>query len=271
MSQQTALLAQAERLFNRRQYDALTETANLIIEPNARNYYLGLSQSRSGQGSLEQARYLLEKVGGRFKARALLALGEIGSIFVPDASGPYYCIEALKCSSDLYTKLLPHVALAVGQDVQGDSKAALRLLENLWPVIKHTKRLFPKIYYNYLNSLSVVYTNLGFYQQAWRTQCHVLQSPLLAYHTEWIETAKDCFKHVSRAELNTPQSLTEYKMRKELQVSSKVIPMPQSQENTAKQDQKSITEWMMEGSNMPLWKRELWLKRIRADRIRSTC
>lgn len=228
-SSQQQLLAQAEQLFNYSRYSELAGIASQIILPDAKNYYLGLSTLCGSRGNIERAKQQLARVGDLpiFRVRALLALGSIGSIYTPDASGDYYCLEALKLArhehlDNPYGMISPCVTMAVNKDIQGDHRRALLEMDRLWPLIKVCVQKYPKIYNGFLNSYSVVLTNLGRYRDAWLVQSRVLRSSLIHYHPEWVSTAMDCYRHISQKRtitvptnsFNEVTILTEYSKEK---------------------------------------------------------
>lgn len=187
------LIYEAEAAYAFRQVDRLEEFGSILSSLPIKeysligNYYQGWCAYRRGDNS----RDIFEKVfeeSETYKSRALFSLASLESRDAKIESELEFYIEAMKYSDDLITKAEALRGIAILKATEGYHQKALKDLEDMAPMISH---VYPKPYYDYLNSLAVELGEVGRIYEA-RNICQILAaSPLIKAHPEWQETIKD--------------------------------------------------------------------------------
>lgn len=197
-----------------RRYDRVESAAKILSNLPLKNYqaagqyYLGLREYRKN-GDLEKSRRIFEHVANagptKYSALALLSLSALAALKQDYETELYYALESLKVSPTLTTTVGALKGIAVLKAKVGDHQAALKAIENIYPLARQSE---PVVYHDYLNSLAVELTVAGRKQEA-RNICQVVQaSPFACAYPEWKETAND-LKQASRSivTINSPQPI----------------------------------------------------------------
>jgi hypothetical protein len=111
-----------------------------------------------------------------------------------------FLIESLKYSDSLSTSIRAHKGIAVIKAKEGFHEAALKDLENFYPMIRQADA---DVYFDYLNSYAVELGEAGRKGEARNVIKHVISSPFAHAYPEWQETAKE-LKEPSRASISVP-------------------------------------------------------------------
>jgi tetratricopeptide (TPR) repeat protein len=151
----------------------------------------------ASQGDLENARFLFEQVAERstpqYRARALHCIGATyykrGNI---DEALPFY-LSAGRASinCDLLTEVESQWMIAVVRSIHGDHKQTLGDLEKLFPLVRAVSKYYPALYYDYLNSLSVEFGEIGRIAEAESAISIALSSSFAPAYPEWSETREE--------------------------------------------------------------------------------
>ena len=194
----TNLIRIAEHSIGLRDMQTLAEVSEVLLNlplPDARQagaYYYALATKRRGQ--TDHAQSLLEKIAdsptAACRARAMQTLGvlhqEQGNL---DDAGRFY-VEAMRAGGehDLITVLSAYVTLSAIKSANGDHPAALRDLEDVFPLFRFAATQYPFSFYLYHNALAVEFAELGRIAEAQSACAIALASPFAAAYPEWSET-----------------------------------------------------------------------------------
>lgn len=207
-------LAEQARAF--KQVGALSELALILSNLPIKHYriigqyYLALSISRAGQGDLEQAAPIFEKVAGHgpmmYRAEAMLTLAALYlAKQQPEESIRYY-LEAAK-AGNFNTKLKALKGIAILKGLEGYHRSAVDDLESLYPMFKLAS---PHLYFDYLNSYAVELSEVGQLEEAKNMSTLVCSSPFAPYDKEWQETYSEIkqklYKSRSTVSVSIPKS-----------------------------------------------------------------
>jgi tetratricopeptide (TPR) repeat protein len=155
-------------------------------------YYqsLCLKQRRDFELARRSLESVVEGTMPQYRARALQIIGatyhESGE---PDAALPFYLAAGkLGADCDLPTLAESQRMTAVIRSIHGDHKQALADLERLFPLVRAIGKLYPVLYYDFLNSLAVELGEVGRVAEAEAALSIALTSPFASAYPEWSET-----------------------------------------------------------------------------------
>lgn len=149
------------------------------------------------QGDSERARQSLtrvaEEASPQYRARALHIIGlthhEHGDL--EEALRFYLASGKAADNCDLPTLIESQRMTAAVRGTYGDHKRALADLEKLFPAVSAITKYYPVLYYEFLNSLSVEFGEVGRVEEA-KAACEIaLASPFASAYPEWRETRQD--------------------------------------------------------------------------------
>ncbi len=247
------LIHLAEQAKSFKQIDSLSELAlilsNFPIEHYRLigQYYLALSICRDGQGNLEQAATILEKVASNgpmiYRAEAMISLSAIFWVKQQPEETIRYCLEATK-AGNLNTTIKALKGIAVLKGREGSHRSALNDLEKLFPMFQHAS---PYAYFDYLNSYAVELSETGQLEKARNISTLVCNSPFAPYDRAWQETQSEVNQKLHKSRSTVAVSIPKSKP----QVKAK--PKPAQEPNLAKilQFPKPKAKEFYKGMEMP--------------------
>lgn len=166
--------------------DLGTILSNIPIEEyqHIGQYYLGWCGYRKGQNTQASFETVVEQ-SDAFRTKAFLSLAglEIANSNYSDAVRFYQ--EAAKWSQNPSTFILAAKGIAVFKAQEGSHETALKELQALYPIARYST---DRVYYDYLNSLSVELCETGNITEAQNVSRIVLASPYISAYPEWRET-----------------------------------------------------------------------------------
>lgn len=228
------LIYLAEQARELKQIDALSELAlilsNLPIERYQiiGQYYLALSICRDGQGNLEQASTMFEKVASCapliYRAEAMLSLSSIACINQQPDETIRYCLEAAKAGT-FTTAIKALKGIALMKAIEGYHRSAVDDLEKLYPMFKLAS---PHIYFDYLNSYAVELSEANRLQEAKDVSWLAISSPFSPYYPRWQETYSEVNQKLYKRRSTVAVSIPKPKPK------SKPKPKPAQEPNLAK-------------------------------------
>lgn len=155
-------------------------------------YYQALCTWR--RGDISNARRSLEGVAEgstpQYRARALQIIGltHHDRCELDAALGFYIAAGKASLNCDFLTHVESHRMMAVIRSCHGDHSQALEHLEKLFPSVRAAAKVFPVLYYDYLNSLAVELGEVGRLEEANAALSVSLASPFALAYPEWSET-----------------------------------------------------------------------------------
>jgi tetratricopeptide (TPR) repeat protein len=162
-------------------------------------HFLAWCAYRGGENVVNSLEEVLEK-SQTYKAKSLMVLAAIYGRKGDFDSELRYLSESLKLSDSIATSVKILLAMAILKSKEGYHKQALRDLENLFPLVRHSTL---QAQYDYLNSLAVELGEVGRIEEA-RNVCKiVLASPLISAYPQWRETSDD----IERKGYRSPRSV----------------------------------------------------------------
>ncbi|MGH9830114.1 MAG: tetratricopeptide repeat protein, partial [Blastocatellia bacterium] len=191
------LLARQARVS--RDIDALGTISDLILESFNGSSFAEVARFHKAHclqahGNVAAGRKLLteviKRVGSRFRARGLLALGAS----YRDAGEYSECrslyLEAIRAAdeSDPLTRLQSLRMVAVVQAIEGDHFGSLSALQSLVPQTLYLGRWYPADVYDLLNSIAIELGELGRVDEAARIIDRVLRTPFAKNCPHWLDT-----------------------------------------------------------------------------------
>ncbi len=210
------LIHLAEQARMLRQVDALSELSLILCNFPVEHYriigqyYFALSICRNGQGNLEHASTIFEKVASngpvKYRAEAMLSLAAISWIEQQPEEIIRYCLEA-SMVGNFSTSMQALMGMAVVKSQEGFHLSALNDLEKLYPLFRSAS---PYYYFKYLNSYAVELSEVGRLQEAGNVSQLVIDSPFIQYYPEWQETHSEIkrkqYKRRSTVSVSIPKS-----------------------------------------------------------------
>ena len=187
-----SLVRQAEVAQSLRQVDRVEEIAlvlsNLPLKEHRLigNYYQAWLQRRE-----YNARQVFESVleqSKTYKAKALISLAASESYTGNYETELSYFTQALKVTDNPSLIVESSRAIAVVKAKEGNHDKAIKDLERMYPLVKHSA---PNFYYQYLNSFSVELAEVGRIEEAANISRIVLASPFVFAYPEWRETGAE--------------------------------------------------------------------------------
>ena len=163
-------------------------------------YYQAVCTQRFGFGDVGRAATLLEGVAEnappRYRVRAILCLGANSRHRLDNRSALSLYREAGRFVSqnslhDPCAIIHTQKMVAVIKSEDGNHRAALAMLENLFPLANEMRSSQPHVYYDYLNSLAVELGEVGRLEEARHFSQIVLASPFAPAYPEWRETREE--------------------------------------------------------------------------------
>lgn len=210
------LLAEHAHAF--RQFDALEETSQILVNlplrqyENIGHYYRGLRIQKLGRGDLEQAARIIESAAEtappRYRARALISLAGNSLCRGDSRFALSLYSEAVRVGSrdgplDLFATIHTQKMAAVINGLEGNHHGAVARLETLFPLACSVRASQPHLYYDYLNSLAVELCEVGRLEEAGNASRIALASPFVRAYPEWRETSEEIELRGRRASRST--------------------------------------------------------------------
>lgn len=192
------LIQLAEHAHAFRQFDRVREYGQILSNIPIKSfqavgyYYLAVAANSMGNGDQDKARRLFELVADTapeaYKAKAILSLAAIATHAGDYQSQVRYSVESLKASKDVSTTVRAHLGIAIYKSMEGFHQQALKDMESLYRLARHSQ---PVVFFDYLNSLAVELGEVGRIQEACNVSRLVLASPFTFAYPEWRETAQE--------------------------------------------------------------------------------
>jgi tetratricopeptide (TPR) repeat protein len=166
-------------------------------------YYQAVITKR--RGNLEAARVELEQLDtcGRsplIRARSLLTLGTVyeSQGRISEAARLYIETSRSAANVDPLAFFGAHSQLSAIKSTEGDHRAALADLEQLWPLLRLASRAYPHLFYLYHNDLAYELAQVGRIEEARQHSEIAISSPLAPAYPEWLETGQDLARQLER-------------------------------------------------------------------------
>jgi tetratricopeptide (TPR) repeat protein len=166
-------------------------------------YYHALIAKR--RGKIDQAGYELEQLltynqSPVIQARAALTLGTVyeSQSDIENALRLYLEAACRATSIDLFTMVCTRGQLSAIKSTEGDHRAALADLEQLWPLLRLASRAYPHLFYLYHNDLAYELAQVGRIEEARQHSEIAISSPLAPAYPEWLETGQDLARQLER-------------------------------------------------------------------------
>jgi tetratricopeptide (TPR) repeat protein len=195
-----ALVAEAGRRYARRDYGRVEGIGRLLLQsslPAAAGigaYYVGLGVFNNGQGPLETARAHFENAlrfaPEHYRQRARLSLATL-LWHEREYSRYAAALELGTNASDPVARIEFQRSLAILHSLDGDSRRALSVLEDMWPMVMGSTARLLSTRYEYLNSLAVELQANGKHEQAREVIAPVIASPYFENNSDWQQTARE--------------------------------------------------------------------------------
>jgi tetratricopeptide (TPR) repeat protein len=192
------LIQQAEQAHTFRQFDRVKEIGQILFNfplkqySSIGTYFIGVALNSCGNGDQDKAKGMFELVvdtaPDKYKAKAILSLAAVSfHIQAYDAALRFYN-ETIKAAPLDSSTIHASRTIAIIKAMEGQHQAAVRDLENLYPLAKYAA---PHVYFDYLNSLAVELGEVGRKDEARNIMRVVLASPFASAYPEWRETAEE--------------------------------------------------------------------------------
>jgi tetratricopeptide (TPR) repeat protein len=268
-----------------RRIEQIKELSRLLLNIPIREYqliaqyYLVWCDSLETDYQIEALERITEQTE-TYKSQALSSIAAFEGAKGQLGAAMYFYIEAMKASRTISDYVEASLSIAMIKSLEGFHASALKDIENLIPVIKHTEA---RIFFNFHNSYAVELGAAGMLREARHISRFVLASPLAHAYPKWQETGRelgiiDCkepHSYVSLKAMPEPVTKPEAKVQKiekaepesEPQTASvlafpalKAAPKPQKPTRLTPQELAELTEND---------KRELILAALRSGAIRD--
>jgi tetratricopeptide (TPR) repeat protein len=134
------------------------------------------------------------------QARAALTLGTVyeSQSDIENALRLYLEAACRATSIDLFTMVCTRGQLSAIKSTEGDHRAALADLEQLWPLLRLASRAYPHLFYLYHNDLAYELAQVGRIEEARQHSEIAISSPLAPAYPEWLETGQDLARQLER-------------------------------------------------------------------------
>jgi hypothetical protein len=192
----------ARQAYLARQIGAVEQACRLMLAlpvsrqlENVARYFQALCTWKQGDsgGACQLLELVAEEAAPQYRARALHFVGlthqERGEV---DGALPFYLAAGKTAATcDPLTLAESQQMIAVVRSIHGDHKRALRLLEDLFPLIRSIGKHYPAAYYTFLNHFAVELGEVGRVTEAECALSSALASPFAAAYPEWSETREE--------------------------------------------------------------------------------
>jgi hypothetical protein len=162
---------------------------------NAGIFYAGYCQHQRGE--VEDSRTIFGQVADSpalgFRERAIFELGTTYFRQGDINQALYFYIEAAKAAkcTDPMVYVQSIWMLAACSGISGDHRRASSDLEQLFPLVRSLSGKYPSLYFDYLNSLAVEFSEVGRVEEANKVIDDALASPFADRYPEWAETKRE--------------------------------------------------------------------------------
>ena len=204
------LIRQGEQAHAFRQFYKVKEVGRMLSNIPIKSYqaighyFLAVAFNNKGNGDQDEARRLFELAAEtapmQYKGKAILSLGAVSFNTSDFDSALYYFKETLKMSKVSIASIEAIRGMALLNAIEGSHTQAIRSIESILPVIKHTPA---HTYFDILNSYAVELGEVGRKDEARNVIRHVLASPFIHAYPEWKETAQE-LKEPNRLFVSVP-------------------------------------------------------------------
>jgi tetratricopeptide (TPR) repeat protein len=183
-----------------RRIDRVRELSRILINIPIKEcqliaqYYLVWSQYREAKYDIEALERIIDQTQV-YKTKALFSRGAVEWYKGNSEAALSFYTEAMKTSPSVSDYIVLSRSIAVLKSTEGFHESALKDLENLLPIIRHSE---PLVYFDVLNSYAVELGAVGRNEEAKNVSSIVLASPFIHAYPEWQETARE-LKEPSRS------------------------------------------------------------------------
>jgi tetratricopeptide (TPR) repeat protein len=239
------------------------------------HYYIVWCDGRESKYNTKLLEGIIEQTTA-YKTKAMLSLAAFEGYQGRIEASIYFYTKALKTSPSVSDYIILIRSIAALKSVEGFHELALRDLENLLPIIKHSE---PLVYYDFLNSYAVELGEAGRKDEARNIIKHVVASPFAFVYPEWQETAQE-LKEPNRAfisvssiepdpvEIEVHEKIVSIQAHKTIEPEqpASVISFPQLREAPRPEQPKLLKSQELEYMNLAE-KREFIMAAIKSGRI----
>ncbi|MFP5265657.1 MAG: hypothetical protein ACLGJB_27555 [Blastocatellia bacterium] len=228
-----------------RQFDRVKEIGQILFNFPLKQYssigvyFLGVALNSCGNGNQNEAKKMFELVTDtapdKYKAKAILSLAAVSFNTKAYDAALYFYNETIKATPLSSSSIHAARTIAVLKGMEGRHNAAVKDLENYYPLIKYAA---PHVYFDYLNSYAVELGAVGRIDEARNVSRIVLASPFAPAYPEWQDTHADLNlkqKRRSTVTVTRPRKLPEQQPKpKQSKPKDNVIKFPLAERLSAK-------------------------------------
>lgn len=192
------LVSHAEQAHAIREFDALKEAAQMLLNLPIKNYqaigtyFLAIATHRKASGDWDAATRLfelaVETAPDAYKVKSLLSLGGQSFRRRDFSTALRYFGETIRHGRLSAASLQATRGISMLKSLEGDHAPAVKDLENILPTLKNAPA---HIHFDILNSYAVELGEVGRKDEARNIMRAVLASPFAFAYPEWRQTAED--------------------------------------------------------------------------------